>query len=482
MKNTTQKIYDIITNENFENIAHKLDEKVTSNRWTIPERNEFTYEELLNDLPDIIDILKQNIEDGNFDTLPYNTRNSIYQSMNAINDSISNIYNNSQQFATVQDHTQSLMGQIRINRLDFEARNIPRYKEKISEYRELISILTNAKSIIEDVANNEEYISELKDESEKAVEKINKLLNEASEERSAIAQHLDISKETLNQINALLETIKENKENTIRILEEANNSNRSIEDIKNDIIKYHQHIEETEKKLDEIISKAKQDILEYTQKTDEIIQRNEEQTNEIDRQLEKAVGVSLFSTFEERKKQLSKTSNLWLLLIILSVGVTVWLSMNIITDFLNNVHQYTQLTKIGWSADTNTSMLVKPIAKLNIDWMWVLLKLTMLLPLVYLISFATSRYSKERRLVEEYAFKSTISLALKPYSDLVQKIENDGTDSKYRDFLIDSIKSIFVVPTDKAFGTNNKESKDITLKNFDEAIKIVDKIKNISKE
>ncbi len=482
MKNTTQKIYDIITNENFENVVHKLDEKVMSNRWSIPERNEFTYKELLNDLPDIIDILKQNIEDGNFDTLPYNTRNSIFQSVNTINGAISNIYNNSQQFANVQDHTQNLMGQIRINRLDFEARNIPRYKEKIAEYRELISILTDAKSVIEDVANKEKYISTLKDKSEKAVEKINKLLDEASEERTTIAQHLDISKETLNQINALLETIKENKENTIRILEEANNSNRSIEDIKNDIIEYHQHIEDAEKKLDEIISKAKQDISEFTKKTDEIIQRNEEQTNEIDRQLEKAVGVSLFSTFEERKKQLSKTSNLWLWLIILSVGATVWLSMNIITDFLNNVHQYTQLTKVGWSVDTNTSMLVKPIAKLNIDWMWILLKLTMLLPLVYLISFATSRYSKERRLVEEYAFKSTISLALKPYSDLVQKVERDGTDSKYRDFLIDSIKSIFVVPTDKAFGTNNKESKDITLKNLDEAVKIVDKIKNMSKE
>ena len=479
MKNITQQIYDIITNENFNNVADKLEEKVSANNWTIPERNEFSYEELLIELPDAIDILKQNIEDGNFDSLPYNTRNSILQLVRSINTALSNIYNNNQQFASAQDHTQNLIGSIRTNRLDFEARRIPRYREKISEYRELINNLSEAKLLIENIKEEDEYLSHLKENAEQTINRINTILEEASEKKSSILQHFEASQETLNQINALLETIKENKENILRILEDANSSKQTVSDIENYIVKYYENIEESKNKLKEIISKTQEEVIEYSNRTEDIIKRNEEQTQEIDKQLQKAVGVSLFSTFEARKKQLSIASNLWLLLIIISVAITVYLSYSIISDFLNNVHQYEQVSKTGWSIEKNSGMLSRPIAKLDIDWMWIVLKLTLLLPLIYLISFATSRYSKERRLVEEYAFKSTISLALKPYSDLVQKIESGEVDSKYGDFLISSIESIFSVPTDKAFGSNQKESKDLSLKNIDEVMKLIDKIKNL---
>jgi hypothetical protein len=482
MKKLTQSIYNIITSENFTDIHIKLEEKVNMNNWTIPERNEFTYEELLNELPDCIDILKQNIEDGTFDNLPYYTRNTFLQSLQNINNAITNIYNNSQQFATVQDHTQNLILQIRINRLDFEAKRIPKYKEKISEYRQLIEELNTAKQIINQIKEEENDFSILKQTAEQTLESIKVLFEEANEKHSSIFQYFDTAQETINQINALLETIKENKESTIRLLEEASSSNRTINDIRDELINYQQNIDESENELKEIISKTQQKVIEYSERTEGIIKKNLEQTQEIDKQLQKAVGVSLFSTFEERKTQLSKTSKWWLFLIFISIVATVILSYSVISDFLSNVHQYNEISKIGWSIDTNTSMPTKPVAKLDIDWMWIVLKLTLLLPLIYLISFATSRYSKERRLVEEYAFKSTISFALKPYSDLVQKIESEDTDSKYRDFLISSIESIFSVPTDKAFGSNKKDSKDLSFKNLDEVMKFIEKIKKFGME
>jgi len=479
MKNITQQIYNIITNEKFNNVVDKLEERVNTNNWTIPERNEFSYEELLIELPDVIDILKQNIEDGNFDSLPYNPRNSILQAVRGIDTSLSNIYNNSQQFSTLIDNTQNLIGAVRVNRLDFEAKRIPRYREKISEYRDLIRTLNEAKLIVDDIKKEDEYLTHLKENAEQTINSINTILEEANEKKSSISQYFDASQETLNQINALLETIKKNKENILRILEDANSSYRTINEIEDDITEYHNNIEKSKNELSDIISKTQEEVIAYSNKTEEIIKKNKEQTREIDKQLEKAVGVSLFSTFEARKKQLSWSTSLWLLLIIISVATTVYLSYSIINDFMNNVHQYEQVSKVGLSTDKNTSLLSKPVEKLDADWMWVVLKLTLLLPLIYLISFATSRYSKERRLVEEYAFKSTISLALKPYSDLVQKIESDDVDNKYRDFLISSIESIFSVPTDKAFGSNKKESKGISLKNIDEVMKLLDKIKNL---
>ena len=81
MKNTTTQIYNLITSGNFENIKHKLIEKVEQHNWQIPERQEFTYEELVNDLPDSIDLIKQNIEDETFDYLSFSVRQTFLQTL-----------------------------------------------------------------------------------------------------------------------------------------------------------------------------------------------------------------------------------------------------------------------------------------------------------------------------------------------------------------------------------------------------------------
>jgi hypothetical protein len=50
------------------------------------------------------------------------------------------------------------------------------------------------------------------------------------------------------------------------------------------------------------------------------------------------------------------------------------------------------------------------------------LKLSLSLPLIYAITFCTVQYSRERKLEEEYAFKSNISVSLDPYRELVEKL------------------------------------------------------------
>lgn len=119
------------------------------------------------------------------------------------------------------------------------------------------------------------------------------------------------------------------------------------------------------------------------------------------------------------------------------------------------------------------------IMSTEIDWYKVIVKIGISLPLIYTVVFLSNRYTKERRLVEEYAFKSTISLALTPYADLVKKIEDEGSDSKYRDFIINSIDNIFSVPTDKAFGMNKTKETNIDIKNLNELLEVITKAKNI---
>ena len=92
-----------------------------------------------------------------------------------------------------------------------------------------------------------------------------------------------------------------------------------------------------------------------------------------------------------------------------------------------------------------------------IDWFKdVLLKFALSSPAIYMLCFFTDRYAKTRRLIEEYAFKSTISLALKPYFDLVKSLDGEE-EEKDKNFLIAVIGNIFTTPTDKVFRTTEKQ-------------------------
>ena len=82
------------------------------------------------------------------------------------------------------------------------------------------------------------------------------------------------------------------------------------------------------------------------------------------------------------------------------------------------------------------------------------IKLSMNVPLGFLISFCTIQYNRERRLEEEYAFKASISVSLTPYRDLIYQIlEKDDAikDGSYTAFVIDSVRNIFSSPTAKIF-------------------------------
>jgi len=488
MKNTTTRIYNLITSNNFDNIEKKLSDKVSQHNWQIPERQEYSYEELLEDLPNYLDILKQNIEDDSFDSLPYNNRNQILQTINQIHSTLTNIYSNHQQFAQLQDYTQTLKAQIRANRLDFEAKRIPRYKEKIKEYKELITELIELNSVLNMTKDKREELEVLLNDAKEMISEIDTSSENAKQLENDIKTRLDNSTETYNQINALLATIQEYKDNILEMLKETKDSKNNIQEIESEIQSFFEQIDEYKLKIESFIKETKEKVTGFDTDTQSIIKKNQEQQQEIENQLQKAVGASLFSTFAERKKQLSPAIWGWLSIIILSVMGMAILSYDIINEFTNSVNHMESIKNTAKIImDKNSSSaLSNNVESLNthISWMWVFLKMTLLLPLIYLISFATSRYAKERRLIEEYAFKSTISLALTPYADLIKKIEDEGADSKYRDFLIASIENIFSVPTDKAFGYNkysqSKEDKN-QMEIITDVMSVIDKAKNIGK-
>jgi hypothetical protein len=81
-------------------------------------------------------------------------------------------------------------------------------------------------------------------------------------------------------------------------------------------------------------------------------------------------------------------------------------------------------------------------------------KITLSLPFLAGVAFCGWQYTRERRLEEEYAFKSNISISLKPYQQLVDELvdkDNSEERAKYTAFIISSINKVFTSPTGLVF-------------------------------
>ena len=192
-------------------------------------------------------------------------------------------------------------------------------------------------------------------------------------------------------------------------------------------------IEESEKSFNQKVKDFEDKIEKFNQDTQEIIRQNQEYQNQIKETLTSAVGTNLFKSFEKRKNELQK-------------GLWWWFSGVIISSFV--------LTGLGF-------WIYSDIKSEHIEWTRTLLKIAVSFPILYLLVFFTNKYSKDKQLLEEYAFKSSLSLALKPYAELVDEVEKNEADSKYRDFLITSILQIFTSPTDKLYKHYKSEGLDI---------------------
>jgi uncharacterized coiled-coil DUF342 family protein len=148
--------------------------------------------------------------------------------------------------------------------------------------------------------------------------------------------------------------------------------------------------------------------------------------------IDKATGYSLFHSFQKRQLDIAKSKRFWGYML----GVLVLVSLIASAVFiwsLQFVHEY------------NAAFF---------------LKLSISIPLIYGIAFCNVQYSRERRLEEEYAFKSNISISLDPYQKLVAGLVDKTKPeelAKYTAFVIDSVNRVFTSPTERIFDDHSAE-------------------------
>ena len=201
-------------------------------------------------------------------------------------------------------------------------------------------------------------------------------------------------------------------------------------------------------------------------RSDETIGKNQERTGKIvdelavlkesvKEQVAQATGLGQFGAFQSRQNKISVGKYFWVaavaLLALCVVCLTYWIAVN---AGQSNLHSAA---------------------------FWI--KLSMNIPLGFLITFCTIQYNRERRLEEEYAFKASISISLTPYRDLIYSIlEKEGAlkDGSYTSFVVDSVRNVFASPTERIFDSA-KSVKGIPEKLLKEMAELVGTIVKASK-
>lgn len=338
--------------------------------------------------------------------------NTVHQ--NFLNDINKQLEEYSQKFATINSDIENLKtsSEETITTLEAQFNNlVEKYTSTADTKMAEMSAKVDEMSDKLDEENTEfdKFLKDNKADYEQQYEKI----------KTLVSQYQASTTESLTSIKARLDEATTNAEKIKQIETQAKLFKDTLDE----------YIGNMTSKTEEIESKTK----EFKENTQEIIETNKELTEEIKEQLQKATGVSLFHMFQQRKTDLEKNQGKWLVGIIIAIVILIGFSIWII----NSLPTVAQNNNIDWFKDA-------------------IFKFTLSTPVIYLLYFLTDRYTKLRRLIEEYAFKSAISLALTPYFELVQGLD-DETQEKDKDFLIAVIGNIFKTPTDKVFKTKEAQ-------------------------
>jgi hypothetical protein len=138
-----------------------------------------------------------------------------------------------------------------------------------------------------------------------------------------------------------------------------------------------------------------------------------------------AADTVLAHSFDKRAGELKTSVNRWGIISAIVTALTVGWIFLLITDFGTNFH-------------------------LEPKWDSVFLNFLKTSPLFVALGFALTQYSKERSLLEDYAFKAAVALTINPYADKLDGIESNRLKQQ---LIVDSIMNVYSKP----IGIYNKE-------------------------
>ena len=276
------------------------------------------------------------------------------------------------------------------------------------------------------------------------VNELNKLINQKQQEFATLQSNQ-------NQSNNLLYNITNVNKNV-----EAHNN--AVEQIKNkcntiltDLEKKQEKISQQQKDIDKQIETANSHLNGFETDSKEKIAAIQSGYSSVSSHVEevrKMMGYiadgTLSHSFNKRKENIKRSEKLWM-----------WVSLGTLALLI----AWVCVVFIWLSANT------------GIVWADIIINGIKATPLAFAFGFALTEYSKERNLLEEYAFREAVAVTLTAY---LEQLNGDNTEEQKK-LLVSTVEKLYTKPI-----ISNKEYK---LFNFDtkDIAKTEEKVKEIAK-
>lgn len=303
-------------------------------------------------------------------------------------------------------------------------RNIT-YKPKISQ-ENLETLAEEIKLIQTKLEQENEQLKDLIGEYSKSKNDLDNKINQATEFYDTIKEKAKSATDNDSLILSCLSSSETNK-NTIETLKT---------NIANSEQKISENIEGYRKRFEYIVIQNRRS-LSLIKEAEELQRKILSQKQEVENLIGAAADGSLGTHFRGRKNQIQKNVITFGVLAIASLIATAELVRIVFYDF-----------------DINNS-----------DWVHFVINVLRTSPAWFLVWWLIRMYSKERKLQEEYAFKSAIAMTMREHSKLLKATDSGELDKRdsQQIMLLKALDNIYSPPDTK----QNKEGDNINPKNVE---------------
>lgn len=421
-------------------------------------RGDVSLEESYINLDASVLILKEAIEKEKLIQLPISIQKVLLANLETISKNQTNLLVGSDEIINLKSNIEALNTNIWQYGLFNLSDEVLGYQTKLNQLKQLELEATALNTELKEGIKLKKKIDEANQTALEKLVEINTSLANATENLSTIQKLVVDSTEATQQVSAILVTAQQNETVITQSKATAIQNDAEITAIEQKIKEFFSAITAHKAEITTTATAAETAITTNTTKTNTLISTLEDLENEIKDQLQKATGHSLFHSFQTRQGLIKKSKIFWAWILAGLLVLTALLTLYLVNSVT--------------SADKTTALDIAFFLKLSLS-----------IPLIFAISFCTVQYSRERRLEEEYAFKSNISISLVPYQELVEKLvaEDDVEQRKeYATFMMNTINKVFTSPTAEIFKDKNEGKSFInkkSLKDISELVEAVSKIK-----
>lgn len=395
-----------------------------------PDRGEISLKESFINLHQAKNILSDAIKKRKMAQLPLTVQKSVLASVESIKAFQTNLISGSDEVVNLVNAIEQLYTSIWTFGFHHISDELLGYLTKMNQLKDQEVKIHDLNQELDKGLQLKSQLEELLLETKKSSESMQTILANSQLHITDINANAEKSLKISQESSAHLTTTSQNDQSVTQLLANSKASGSEISTLEGKIKEFFAAIDAYKAEIETSKVSTKGIIDKNNGDTASLIVRLKSLEDQIKEQITRATGHSLFHSFQTRQEALKYSKKIWAsalgLLVLISVGLTLYIAIS--SDQFN---------------------------------MAFYIKLSMSIPLIYAIAFCSVQYTRERKLEEEYAFKSNISISLMPYKELVEKLVVDNPDekAKYTAFIIDTINKVFTSPTRRIFDKSQSDVK-----------------------